>query len=164
MTDLTTALEAHKPNLEARFISFTTARFNRLVEQFGPALRGVYNSGQYRNWQAIAGCTVSLGDRVNSEYALDDARLAAAAKHFAEETVAAWAAKIEAKLGELADAEVRHLDGARFNIIGRKGDRRVRIEQDMIVNVSNKGTLFNQFPARIYVDGKFMSAAKFAAL
>jgi hypothetical protein len=164
MTDLATALEAHKPALEARFIGFTTARFNRLVEEFGPALRGIYNSDQARNWGAIAGCTVRLGDRVSSEYALDDARLAAAAKQFADETVAAWAAKIDAKLGELTDAEVRHLDGTRFNIVGMKGDRRVCIEQDMIVNVSNKGTLFNQFPARIYVDGKFTSAAKFAAL
>jgi hypothetical protein len=164
MTDLTAALEAHKPDLEARFVSFTTNRFNRLIEQFGPALRGIYNSDQCRNWGAIAGCTVRLGDRVNSEYALDDARLAAAAKSFAEQTVAAWATKIEAKLGDLTDAEVRHLDGARFRITGTKGDRSVSIEQDMIVNVSPKGTLFNQFPARIYVNGKFTSAAAYAKL
>jgi hypothetical protein len=31
----------------------------------------------------------------------------------------------------------------------------------MIMNVSSRGTLFNQFPARIYVDGKFTSEAKF---
>ena len=164
MTNLTTALEAYKPDLEARFVSFTTNRFNRMIEQFGPALRGIYNSDQARNYGAIAGCTKRLGDRVSSEIVLDDARLAAAAKSFAEETVAAWATKIEAKLGELTDADVRHLDGTRFNIFGYKGERRVRIEQEMIVNVSSKGTLFNQFPARIYVDGKFTSAAKFAAL
>lgn len=164
MTNLTAALEAHKPDLEARFVSFTTNRFNRLIEQFGPSLRGIYNSDQCRNWGAIAGCTVRLGDRINSEYALDDARLAAAAKSFAEQTVAAWATKIEAKLGDLTDAEVRHLDGARFRITGTKGDRSVSIEQDMIVNVSPKGTLFNQFPARIYVNGKFTSAAAYAKL
>jgi hypothetical protein len=164
MTDLTTALEAYKPNLEERFISFTTGRFNRLVEQFGPTLRGVYNSNEYRNWQAIAGCTARTGDRTSSEYVLDEARLAAAAKQFADETVVAWAAKIEGKLGELADATVQRLDGARFNIVGTKNGRNVCIEQEMIVNVSSKGTLFNQFPARIYVDGKFTSAAKFAAI
>lgn len=164
MTNLTTALEAHKPSLEAHFIRFTTARFNRLVEQFGPALRGIHNSRQYTNWAAIAGCTVRLGDRISSEYALDDARLAAAATQFADATVATWADKISAKLGDLTDASVRHLDGYRFAVTGMKGDRKVTIEQDMIVNVSNKGTLFNQFPARIYVDGKFTSAAKFAAL
>jgi hypothetical protein len=34
----------------------------------------------------------------------------------------------------------------------------------MIINVSPKGKLFNQFPARIYVNGKFTSAAAYAKL
>jgi hypothetical protein len=59
---------------------------------------------------------------------------------------------------------VRALDGARFRIVGIKNDRSICIEQDRIVNVSPKGTLFNQFPARIYVNGKFTSAAAYAKL
>ena len=164
MTNLTTALEAHKPALEAYFVGFAERRFANLVRQFGPALRGVYNSDQARNWGAIASLARSLGDRVSSEYVLDADRLAAAATQFADATVATWADKISAKLGDLTDANVRHLDGYRFAVTGMKGDRKVTIEQDMIINVSNKGTLFNQFPARIYVNGKFTSAAKFAAL
>ena len=73
-------------------------------------------------------------------------------------------AEIAAKLGELDGAEVRHLDGYRFAVVGTKDGRTVRIEQDMIVNISVKGTLFNQFPSRIYVDGKFTSAANYAKL
>lgn len=161
---ITTALEAYKPSLEAYFVNFAERRFANLVNQFGPALRGVYNSDQARNWGAISSLARSTGDRVNSAYVLDADRVAAAATVFADATVATWADKISAKLGELDNAEVRHLDGYRFAITGQKAGRSVRIEQDMIVNVSSKGTLFNQFPARIYVDGKFMSAAKFAAL
>lgn len=164
MTDLTAALEAHKPALEAYFIDFTERRFATLVRHFGPALRGVYNSPLANNWRAISSLTVCDGDRINSEYSLNAARVAAAATAFADATVATWADKIAAKLGELDNAEVRHLDGYRFAVTGSKGDRKVLIEQDMIVNVSSRGTLFNQFPARIYVDGKFTPAAKYAAL
>jgi hypothetical protein len=164
MTDLTTALEAHKPALEAYFVDFAERRFAALVRHFGPALRGVYNSHLANNWRAISSLTVCDGDRINSEYSLDAGRVAAAATAFADATVATWADKIAAKLGELDNAEVRHLDGYRFAVTGSKGDRKVHIEQDMIVNVSSRGTLFNQFPARIYVDGKFTPAAKYAAL
>jgi hypothetical protein len=163
-TEITAALEAHKPSLEAYFVGFAERRFASLVRQFGPALRGVYNSDQARNWGAIANLTTSNGDRISSERVLDADLVAAAAAAFANATVAAWADKIIAKLGEMDSAEVRHLDGYRFAVTGTKADRKVRIEQDMIVNVSNKGTLFNQFPSRIYVDGKFTSAAKYAAL
>jgi hypothetical protein len=163
-TEITAALEAHKPSLEAYFVGFAERRFANLVREFGPALRGVYNSDQARNWGAIAYLTTSNGDRISSERVLDADLVAAAATAFANATVAAWADKIIAKLGEMDSAEVRHLDGYRFAVTGTKADRKVRIEQDMIVNVSNKGTLFNQFPSRIYVDGKFTSAAKYAAL
>lgn len=163
-TAITAALDAHKPSLEAYFVGFAERRFAALVKQFGPALRGVYNSTQARNWGAIAGLTTTNGDRVSSEYSLVAERVTAAAKQFADATVAAWADKIVAKLGELDDAEVRHLDGYRFAVTGTKAGRKIRIEQDMIVNISTKGTLFNQFPSRIYVDGKFTPAAAYAKL
>jgi hypothetical protein len=162
--NIAAALDANKPSLESHFVSFTNSRFKSLVEQFGPALRGVYNSTQARNWGAIRHMARSLGDRLNSEYVMDQDRVASGAKEFADAVVAAWADKISAKLGEIDNAEVRRMDGYSFAITGNKAGRKVRIEQDMIINVSSKGTLFNQFPARIYVDGKFMSAAKFAAL
>jgi hypothetical protein len=161
---ITAALEAHKPSLEAYFVDFAERRFANLVRQFGPALRGVYNSTQANNWRAISSLARSLGDRITSEYVLDADRVAAAATVFANATVATWADKIAAKLGELHSAEVRHIDGYRFRIVGTKGDRSICIEQDMILNISSKGTLFNQFPARIYVNGKFTSAAAYAKL
>jgi hypothetical protein len=153
-----TALDAFAPELTAQFTSFATRRIERLIEQFGLGLRGIGNSGQYKSYEAVAG----LFDRYTGEIRAD--RLEAAAAAYAAATIEAWAAKIDQKIGDLIDAEVRALDGARFRIVGIKNDRSICIEQDRIVNVSPKGTLFNQFPARIYVNGKFTSAAAYAKL
>jgi hypothetical protein len=152
------ALEAFAPELADQFTSFATRRIERLIEQFGLGLRGIGNSGQYKSYEAVAG----LFDRYTGEIRAD--RLEAAAAVYAAATIEAWAAKIDQKVGDLTDAEVQALDGARFRITGIKNDRSICIEQDRIVNVSPKGTLFNQFPARIYVNGKFTSAAAYAKL
>jgi hypothetical protein len=152
------ALEAFAPELAAQFAGFATNRIERLIEQFGLGLKGIANSGQYKSYEAVAG----LFDRYTGEIRAD--RIEAAADAYAVTTIEAWAAKIDQKVGDLTDASVQALDGARFRITGTKGDRRVVIEQDRIINVSPKGTLFNQFPARIYVDGKFTSAAAYAKL
>lgn len=160
MTDLTAALNAFRPELEARFVSHVERTLARLIEKFGPALRGIANAGEYHQWQGI----VAACRRSEEGVAVNPAQLARMAAGYAEDTVAAWLAKIEAKTGDLDGAQVVRGTGAAFTITGTRDGRRVVIEQDMIVNVSSRGTLFNQFPARIYVDGKFTSAAKFAAL
>jgi hypothetical protein len=166
MTDLTAstvladALAAHKPALAQYYTASVERRFANLVQRFGSELRGVYNSDVATLWQSIA----RLAKRVNKDQVLDAELVAAAAKEFADATVASWQGKIQSKLGELEEASVSHLDGYRFQICGLKAGRKVRIEQDMILNFSSKGTPFNQFPARIYVDGKFTPAAKYAAL
>jgi len=159
-----TALEARKPELAADYTAFVTRRFERLTERFGPALRGIYNSDQARNWQAIANLTTRTGTRIVDHLVLDGGKVAAAADHYADEVIEAWIVKINAKMGQLDNATVCHIDGHRFAINGQKAGRSVRIEQDRIVNVSSQGTLFNQWPARIYLDGKFISAAKFAQI
>ena len=160
-----TALEAFKPALAADYDAFVRRRIAYFIEKFGPALRGIANSYEYKGWQAVAFATRRSGvGSTRDAIEINDAYLAKMAAEYAEQVVDAWTAKIEAKLGELENADVRHMDGARFVITGSKAGRAVRIEQDRIVNVSSKGTLFNQYPARIYVDGKFTSAAAFAKL
>jgi len=161
MTDLTAALEAYRPELEARFVRNVTRTIERLVTKFGADLRGVYNSSEAVGYQSVREFTTRTDD---GDVVVHADRTEAAARAYAEHTVTAWAAKIEAKTGSLEGAEVVRGDGAAFTIRGTKDGRQVLIHQDMIVNVSPRGLLFNQFPARIYVEGKFTSAAKFAAL
>lgn len=79
----------------------------------------------------------------------------------ADDVVAVWANKVQAKMGELDDATVHYVSGTAFRITGTRGGRKVTIEQHMIINVSRLGRLFNQWPSRIYVDGQFTSEAKY---
>lgn len=69
--------------------------------------------------------------------------------------------KVNTKCGELVDGKIVHIGGASFRITGTKNGKEVLIEQHQIINVSCKGKLFNQYPARIYVNGSFVSAASF---
>jgi len=86
------------------------------------------------------------------------------AQQLAEDQVAEFVAKLEKKLCDLTDCEVVDVKGPSFVIRGNVGDHRVVVRQDIILKRSSKGTLFNQFPARIYVDGKFTPESKFKGL
>jgi hypothetical protein len=90
---------------------------------------------------------------------LNDARVEKNAQQYADDTVDALTLKVLAKVGELAKAELTFVSGTvNFDLVGFAGSRRVVISQQTIINSSKNGNLFNQYPARIYVDGKFMSA------
>lgn len=168
MTDLTAALDAFKPQLADQYRAIVRRTYDGLVAKFGDRFRGVYNDVSASTFKGVVlpnAKRVDLGPTVRgSRYELDEARLAHNAARYADETVAAWRGKIDDKVGELDAATVRRGDGAGFVIVGTRDGRKVRIEQDMILNVSSRGLLFNQFPARIYVDGKFTSAAAYKRL
>lgn len=99
-----------------------------------------------------------------SSYVLDESKIPAAAKAYAIAATAEWNAKFVAKVGNLTDAVLIYGRGVWMQIAGKRGARNVEIDQQMIVNVSSKGKMFNQFPARIKVDGKGISEAKFKKL
>lgn len=155
--NLQVALAAFAPQIAESFAAITRRELKRVTEEFGADHRGVYNSNAAHFYRETLAALLT-----NKE--MDEGKLARAADAYAAATVEAWQSKIEEKLGELESAEVQHLSGTSFAITGEKAGRRVRIEQSMILNVSSKGTLFNQYPARIYVNGKFTSAKAYAAL
>lgn len=137
-------------------------QFNRLHEIYGPTFKGVYNGRSYSVWkETVQPCTERQGNRMTDPIVLSEERVArfslAQAELFAEELIA----KVNSKAGELADSKAIRVSGANFVITGKKDDKQVTIEQNQIINVSVKGKLFNQYPARIYVNGKFTSAAAF---
>jgi hypothetical protein len=104
------------------------------------------------------------GTRRDEPYVLCEQRLAKFAAALADQWATEVLNKVDAKVGELADANVLYAGSANFVITGTKNGRGVRIDQQQIINCSSKGTLFNQYPSRIYVDGKFTPASKFAAI
>ena len=137
-------------------------QFENLVNSFGQTLGGVANSRQYRVWsETVRPCCDCDSD---SNYSMSDEKLSILAGRVAQEMANDVLAKVDAKVGELNGAEVVRSGSANFIISGTKNDRAVRIEQNQIINVSVKGKLFNQYPSRIYVDGKFTPASKFAAI
>ncbi len=141
------------------------ATFASLVAKFGPTVSGVANSRQYRVWsETVRPCCDRAGNRVTDAYSLNEERLARFAAALSADLADEVLAKVDAKVGELDTPNVARVSGANFIITGTKSGRAVRIEQNQIINVSVKGKLFNQYPSRIYVDGKFTPATKFAAI
>lgn len=139
--------------------------FENITKIFGADAKGVANSRHYRVWsETVRPCCDRTGNRVTDAYTLSEERLARFANSLASDMADEVLAKVDAKVGELTNPNVIRVSGANFIIIGTKSDRAVRIEQNQIINVSSKGKLFNQYPSRIYVDGKFTPATKFAAI
>ena len=170
---LRAALAACKPGIAQSFVALVTRIHARMVADLGPALRGVGNSYAHaKSYRCVvspfivaAGGDNSLSiTRDDADRVLDIDRLQAVAKQHAEAVVAAWEVKITKKMGEVDGATVTQVDDVTFTVLGTKGDRAVRIEQRMIMNVSSAGRFFHQFPARIYVNGRFTSEAAYQRL
>jgi len=142
-----------------------TKTFDRYVATYGAAMKGIYNSRNCGFWKhTVQFCCDSSSNRVGAEYSLNLQKVALMASQIAVEMADEVLAKVNAKVAQLEDASVALVSGANFVIGGKKNGKIVRMEQNQIINVSVKGKLFNQYPSRIYVNGKFTSAAKFATI
>jgi hypothetical protein len=174
-TNLRQTIEQYLPLFASTYTRFVENTFAALVERLGPDLR-MRNAGRsdYAQRDAIRSFIrhedITTAERIATGKIQGNAYLVAervekGAAEYAAATVEMLLAKIEAKLEDLDESEVIDIDGAaRFTIRGKRAGRRVEIEQTRILNVSSRGLLFNQYPARIYVDGKFTSEAKYKAL
>ena len=151
---------------EAQIKNSVRHTFKTLLNAYGSGMKGVYSSRLARVWaETIRPCCESTSNIPSqNEYLLSETRLDRFANACAQEMADDVLGKVDSKVGEMSDAIVHRVGGANFQIAGMKGDRKVFIEQTQILNVSSKGKLFNQFPSRIYVDGKFTSAANFAKI
>ena len=82
----------------------------------------------------------------------------------AEELVDAYVYKLMGKINGVTDVEVKAFSTrGSYHIKGKFNDHDVRVEQIVVHKFSSRHTFFLQFPARIYVDGKFTSAKDFKA-
>jgi len=149
-------------NFSKQVTSSINWQFDALLKQFGPSFKGAANSRSYHVWrETVRPCCDASSNRMDAVYTLSADRVARKAAELAEQFADEVIAKLNIKLGELTNGSVAYVSGANFLIHGTKNGQSVAIEQNQIINVSVKGKLFNQFPARIYVDKKFTSAAKF---
>lgn len=162
------ALIAFRPAIAARYESLINRSFENLVNLYGASMSGIANTKAYSFWSKTIRpvCRSTGGEVVGGRqspfiYQINAERLAKKAAEYAEAVTIDWLGKITLKLGELENAEVKHMTGVSFLISGTRDGARIQIEQQMILNQSPKGTLFNQFPARIYIDGKASSEAAY---
>lgn len=91
----------------------------------------------------------------NQEFAEKDAQA------FAEAQFAGFICKFTRKVGDFDDVTIDFLSGGNCVMNGTIEGMNIRIDQQTVWKHSNRGTLFCQFPARIYVDGQFTPAKKF---
>lgn len=159
----------HHAHFEEVFKRRVRAIYTRIVEKLGPTMHGVYNDWDlakpHRAIRPYLTAESRNGILVDgAPWTIDEQELDKAAKQHATALVGELVDKCERKVKALdAPTVIVHGPGT-FTVRGRRNGRHVSIEQDMILNVSSKGTLFNQWPARIKVDGKRMSEKDYAKL
>lgn len=156
ITAIAAAIEQAKPVVAQRFAGQVTALYQAMARDLGPGLPNVVNSWSWaRTWNATvkACCT--------PDRELCPSRTDRAARAYAAATAEAWLDKIMAKLGRVDQAEVQWIDGTDFRVVAQRGADRVVLDQRIIMNVSSRGTIFPQFPARLRVNGKAVAAREF---
>jgi hypothetical protein len=169
MNNLTALLQQATPSIVKQYKNRVHYTYENLVRVMGGTnFNSVYNRKEIFQFRAIAGCLINRQQSnlgcAPSDYRVDEQRIDEVAARHAEATIIEWAMKITAKVNELTNHEVFAMDSTSFTIRGHRNGHAVVIEQQMIINVSSRGILFNQFPARIYVDGKFISEAKYKTM
>ena len=162
------AMLSYAPAITKDYEDFVRRQFKAITDDLGVELKGVYSSSRWaRPFQAIRDSThqeVAPSGRT-STYSLDNTKLKHNAERYGEQVSLEWYGKLREKLGELANVTVSPPNrGGDVVVAGEhKGDK-VRIDQQRIFKVSQLGTPFHQFPARIYVNDKFMSEAAYKKL
>lgn len=171
--DIKQQLELRIPDIEERFVRIVRYQLDAITQKYKLGVpNGFYCISNDWTFARVWNHTVrpfvkhhrddETGKTVFT--GLDEEKLAKEANEYAKAVALAWFDKINEKIGELADAKVVSNRGSSFTITGERAGKIVVITQDMIINVSSKGLMFNQFPARIKVDGKAYSAAAYKKL
>lgn len=173
-TNLTAAFTAYRADMAASYCQRMQYALDQLTSYFGPTVEDVRRAANcHRNiglWHSVrsllfhpTGVTSARALRMRPAELCAD-KLQAAADKYADALVTELVAKVMEKVGDLQDARLVFASGCRFVLVGKRGSDDVRIEQDQILNVSKRGKLFNQWPARISLNGKRISATAYAKL
>jgi hypothetical protein len=171
ITNIKSEFDQFVPVIKAQVVEHFNASFDRFEKEYGKVGtyrgNGAWDHGRREQSRLHAFAKFEHGGstgRSGDPMVRNPERIDGFAQKCAEDQVAGFVAKLEKKLCDLTDCEVVDVKGPSFVIRGNVGNRHVVVRQDIILKRSSKGTLFNQFPARIYVDGKFTPESKFKGL
>jgi hypothetical protein len=163
--ELKEAIQPYRPAIVEEYKRLVNRIFADMVRDLGPELKNVYNDW---NWaisfqqqispNLVRSKSTSFHEQRKEPKVIDTVSLDKNAEKYADDALSAWFQKIISKVGDLSNIKFSYSPrGFSFTMYGKRGTDDIRIEQNMIVNQSKKHLLFNQFPSRIYVNGKFLS-------
>ena len=169
MSNLNEVLDSKANEIAEEYIVRIEHLYNMLVREFGTDMKGIYNSCSASLFKEIVKPVCDYNKEVRrfddpNPYTINKDKLILAANRYAISTILSWKDKITKKISVITDIVCHNLDGTSFYITGKYKENDIKIVQNMIVNVSSKGKLFNQFPTRIYINNKPISEAKFKQL
>ena len=160
------------PTIAGDYVAWVTRQCERFAAMEPAAIRQLphswsHDGGLFRQLRHFLTMVDENGNKTNrftNRYVVDHDRIAAKATEYATFQVESFKAKLETKLVDLTNVHGLRIKGLNFAFNGELDGRQVHVEQSTVLKCSNKGTLFNQWPCRIYLDGKFISEAAFKKL
>jgi len=161
------------PAIASNFENWVTKALERILAKYDrKELNKLGNSWSDDGgvWRQLRTFTIMVDEngektnRMTSMYKVDYARIKTESVKYAQSQVDAFKYKLEKKLSDLTDISNLRISDSEFAFESSLGENKVRIEQTTILKCSSKGKLFNQWPCRIYVNGKMMPESKFKKL
>lgn len=171
--NISAEFDAMVPTIAAEFTSWVTKNLEFILSTYDRkeiSQLGSSWSSDGGKWRQLRTFTIMVDEngepttRFTSRYKIAHDRIAKESIRYAQTQVDAFKFKLNKKLADLTDIENLRIESTEFQFTGMFGENAVRVEQTTVLKCSNKGTLFNQWPCRIYVNGKFMSEAAFKKL
>jgi hypothetical protein len=161
MTTTSNIFAAAAPTIAKAMMKSTFMLFDSLKREHGDEgwMKLISNGGYYAKKSVQA--KIKRLRPVLTNGAIDDEKLCDVAFTAAAEQTKALSAKVNAKVADLQNVKVERLNGLNFRITGTdSAGRNIEMVQSVIVNFSVRGTAYNQFPCRVYVDGVLTAADK----
>jgi hypothetical protein len=161
------------PAIANNFETWVTKNLERIIAKYDRAeIQKLGNSFSDDGgvWRQLRTFTIMVDEQGNktsrytSLYKVDYNRIKSESIRYAQNQVDSFKYKLQKKLSDLTDISDLRLSGLEFSFRAKLAEHKVYIEQTTILKCSSKGKLFNQWPCRIYVDGKMVPEAKFKIL
>lgn len=166
---LRAAFEAQAPTLKADYIAWIRRVYDRLFAKHEgkiPSWVSYKDDDRYAiNMLLPKVCNVvNTKDKpINPTHILilNEESLDRVATQYGDDAAVQWFYKTNEKLGKLDDAELLRDASGDVVVKGLREGKKVVMNQQRIIKQSVNGVLFHQFPARIYVEDKFITEAAY---
>jgi hypothetical protein len=161
---LRSSFEAQAPEIAADFEAQFRRTYAYQLEKWEGKIPA-YPAAGHPSYMVIRGMLAPVCDvMVGKSLQLNEAKLKKVANDAADKAAVEWFYKTNEKLGAIDNPTLVRDQGGNVIIEGERAGKKVRMVQQRILKSSPLGRLFNQFPARIYVDGQFVTEAAYKGM